>query len=481
LTVFTCNCTELFFFNRKNMRSSWIFIIHVLCLNGHQCAPMKQDEVNLRDNLKQLSEVGEKYVDEEVKKALIGIKQMKIMMERNEDKHIDLMKTLKKSSEEKQQALRLMDEVKARLEEEERQCQVSLKNLWDECESCLESTCMRYYTTCKCGVSTFKKKVEDFLRKIPPLIFTFHEDQGRDIQSNEKPEKEDTQLVKMEDLFSQLLSDVGSIFDRSFIFFKHMQKEFDQSFQTYFMSDLDLSESPSMPALPEVTTRIDSSQRSWGMPGFLQVVFDFSRTVFEGVSEVITDVFDEYRDYRRDVPEQTKGKYPDRSGMFSKIVSGRQRLQCRELRENSSGCPQFHERCQKCQDNLLHDCPNVPELHIKFDEAFKLVNLSGEQYEQILQVVRHHTEDTSYLLNKMKERFGWVSELSNMTIGPENIFNIVKVVPGDPSSKNETVVDVNILTSPTFTIKVPPNLDPKSPEFIEYTAGKALQLYKQNF
>jgi len=49
-----------------------------------------------------LSEVGEKYVDEEVKKALIGIKQMKIMMERNEDKHVDLMKTLKKSSEEKQ-------------------------------------------------------------------------------------------------------------------------------------------------------------------------------------------------------------------------------------------------------------------------------------------------------------------------------------------------------------------------------------------
>ena len=64
---------------------------------------------------------------------------------------------------------------------------------------------------------------------------------------------------------------------------------------------------------------------------------------------------------------------------------------------------------------------------MKFDEAFKLVNLSGEQYEQILKMVQRHTEDTSYLLNKMKERFGWVSELSNMTIGPENIFNIVKV------------------------------------------------------
>lgn len=88
------------------------------------------------------------------------------------------------------------------------------------------------------------------------------------------------------------------------------------------------------------------------------------------------------------------------------------------------------DRKDEVQDitlSFLTDCPNVPELHIKFDEAFKLVNLSGEQYEQILQVVRHHTEDTSYLLNKMKERFGWVSELSNMTIGPENIFNIVKV------------------------------------------------------
>ncbi|XP_040443325.1 clusterin-like protein 1 [Falco naumanni] len=461
------------------MKSSWLFIIYVLWLNGHQCAPTRQEEMNLQENLKVLSDVGEKYVDEEVKKALIGIKQMKIMMERNEDKHINLMKTLKKSSEEKQQALQLMDEVKARLEEEERQCHISLKNLWDECESCLESTCMRYYTTCKHGFSTFRRKVEDFLRKIPPLIFTFHEDQEKDIQFNEKPEKEDTQLEKMEDLFRQLLSDMGSVFNRSIIFFKQMQREFDQSFQMYFMSDLDLNESPSMTALPEDITRNNGSQKGWNIPGFLQTVFDFSKTVFEGVSEVITEAFDEYRDSRRDVPEQAKD--PDRRGMFSKIVSGRQRPQCRELRENSSGCPQFHERCQKCQDNLLHDCPNVPELHIKFDEAFKLVNLSEKQYEQILQVVQRHTEDTSYLLNKMKERFGWVSELSNMTIGPENIFNIVKVVPGDPSGNNETVVEVNILTSPTFTIKVPSNLDPKSGEFIEYIAGKALQLYKQNF
>ncbi|NXG49734.1 CLUL1 protein, partial [Psilopogon haemacephalus] len=380
-----------------------------------------------------LSEVGEKYVDEEVKKALIGIKQMKIMMEKNEDKHLDLMKTLKKSSEEKQQAQRLMDEVKERLEEEERQCQVSLKNLWDECGPCLESSCMRYYTACKPGLSAFTRKVEDFLRKIPPLIFTAPEDQGKDIQVHEKPEKEDTQLVRMEGVFSQLLLDMGSMFDRSFILFKQMQKEFDQSFQAYFMSDLDTNESvsvpavPAVPAVPQQPGRSDGSQKGWGIPGFFQTVFDFSKMVFEGVSEAITEAFEEYRDDTRGVPARAKGKYADRRDMFSKTFSGRKRPLCRELWESSPGCPQLHQRCQTCQDNLLQECPNVPELHLKLDEAFKLVNVSGEQYEQILQVVQRHTEDTSYLLNRMKERFGWVSELSNVTVGPENVFNIVKV------------------------------------------------------
>ncbi|XP_075775912.1 clusterin-like protein 1 [Pelodiscus sinensis] len=465
------------------MKSCWLILIHLLWLRDHQCAPTKEQEINPREQLKTLSEVGEKYVDEEVKKALIGIKQMKVMMERNEDKHVHLMKTLKKSSEEKQEALRLMDEVKEQLEEEERQCQVALRNLWDECKTCLESNCMRFYTTCQHGLSTFTSKVEDFFRKISPLTFTFHEDQEKDFQSNEKPEKENAQLVQMEDLFSQLLLDVSTIFDKSFAFFKQMQKEFDQSFQIYFVSDLDFTEPYYMPAFPEDPVGNSGFQKDWGMPGFLQIFFDFSKTLFEGVSEVISEAIDGYTESERDLPEEAKDS--DRSGMLSKIIPGHKRMLCKELRQNSSGCPQFQERCQKCQDNLMKECPNVPELHIKFDEAFKLVNVSDEQYKQILQVVQRHTEDTSYLLSKMKESFGWVSELSNVTIGPENIFNIVKVSPSvqeaDSFSLNGTVVDVNILTSPTFTIKVPHNLNIGSSEFIEYVAGKALQLYKQNF
>ncbi|XP_015280951.1 PREDICTED: clusterin-like protein 1 [Gekko japonicus] len=455
------------------MKSFLLFVIYLLWLRGQQGAPAKEEDIDT-ENLKVLSEVGEKYVDEEVKKALIGVKQMKIMMERNEAKHMELMKALKKSSGEKEEALRLLREVKERLEEEEDICEDSLDHLWDECESCLESNCMRFYTTCRRGLSSFTSKIRDFFRKMTPVSVSMYETEGKELQFNQKTEKEDDQLVQMDDLFNQLLSDVGTMFEKSFIFFKQMQKQFDQSFQMYFMSDPDTTDPYFLPTFTEDSMRNTGSPNEWGVQNFFQLVFDFSKTVVDGVSEMLTDVFEGYT--AREMDEETEDS--DKNGMFSKIVLGRERAQCNELRQNSSGCPEFHERCWKCQDSLLQVCPGVPELHIKFDDAFKLVNISAEQYRQILQLVQYHTEDTAYSLNKMKERFGWVSELSDKTIEPENIFNIVKV---SSDGLNETTVDVNILTSPTFTIKVPQELDTHSTEFTEYVAEKALQLYKKNF
>uniref|UniRef100_A0ACB8FDK7 Uncharacterized protein n=1 Tax=Sphaerodactylus townsendi TaxID=933632 RepID=A0ACB8FDK7_9SAUR len=328
-----------------------------------------------------------------------------------------------------------------------------------------------------------KLEIRDFFRKMTPVSVSMYETEGKELQFNQKPEQEDIQLVQMENLFNQLLSDVGTMFEKSFVFFKQMQKEFDQAFQMYFMSDPDITDPYFLPTVPEESMRNTGSSKEWGVQDVLQLVFDFSKTIVEGVSEVLTEAFDAYTETAREMGEQTEDS--DKSGMFSKMVQDQGRAPCNKLRQNSSGCPQFHERCHKCQDTLLQVCPSIPELHIKFDDTFKLVNISAEQYQQILQVVRRHTEDTSYLLNKMKERFGWVSELSNRTIGPENIFNIVKVSSyaktGEASSLNETTVDVNILTSPTFTIKVSQDFDTQNTEFIEYVAEKALQLYKKNF
>lgn len=51
--------------------------------------------------LAELSEKCEKLVDEEVRRALYGVKQMKEVMWKNEQKHEHLMKSLKHSSDKK--------------------------------------------------------------------------------------------------------------------------------------------------------------------------------------------------------------------------------------------------------------------------------------------------------------------------------------------------------------------------------------------
>lgn len=54
-----------------------------------------------------------------------------------------------------------MNEVQDHLEEKERLCQASSADSWDECTPCLESDCMRFYTTCQPRWSSVKNKVRE--------------------------------------------------------------------------------------------------------------------------------------------------------------------------------------------------------------------------------------------------------------------------------------------------------------------------------
>lgn len=58
-------------------------------------------------SLSELSLDGEKLVDEEVRRALYGVKQMKEVMVRNEQKHEHLMKSLQHSNDKKKVRLPL--------------------------------------------------------------------------------------------------------------------------------------------------------------------------------------------------------------------------------------------------------------------------------------------------------------------------------------------------------------------------------------
>ncbi|KAM7126405.1 clusterin-like protein 1 isoform 1-T2 [Molossus nigricans] len=456
-----------------------VFIVYLLWLKDCHCAPTWKDKTAIHENLKGFSEAGEIDVDEEVKKALIGMKQMKIMMRRREEEHTHIMKTLKKCREEKQEALKLMNEVQEHLEEEERRCQESLTDSWDECKSCLESDCMRLYTTCQPSRSSTENMIEQFFRKIYQFLFPFHEDNRKDLPVGEKVMEEDAQVTQIEHMFSHLTVDVRFLFNRSFNVFKQMQQEFDEAFQSYFMSDTDLIEPYVFPALFKEPTKKADVVQSWDLPSFFQLFCNFSLSIYQSVSTAITEMLNAMAD----LPKQHEDADP--GGLSSKTMSGQDRGLCEELGQNLSECFQVHARCQKCQDYLSEDCPDIPELYTKVDEALKLVNISDQQYVQILQVMQYHLEDTTYLMEKMREEFGWVTELENQTPGTENTFNSIKVVPpvhhGNVSKQDDTMIGLSILPSPNFTLKIPLEESSESSNFISYMLEKAIQHFKERF
>ncbi|XP_037364183.1 clusterin-like protein 1 [Talpa occidentalis] len=396
-----------------------VFIVYLLWLKGCHCAPTRKDKTAIHGNLKGFPEAGKIDVDEELKKALIGIKQMKIIMERREEKHINLMKTLKKCKE-KQEALKLMNEVQEHLKEEERLCQVSLTDSWDECKSCLESNCMRFYLTCQPTWSSMKNMVEQFFGTIYQFLCSFQEDDEKDLPDSENSTEEDVQLTQIENVFNQLAVDMRILFKKSCNVFKQTQQDFDQAFQSYFMSDTHLIEPHFFPALSKEPIKKANHVQSWDIPNFFQLFCNFSVSIYPSVSETITEMLHEIED----LPKQDKDS--NHPSLRSEILPVQDRELCEEIHQNLSECFQFHARCQKCQDYLQEECPDLPELHIKEDEALKLVNVSNQQYAQILQMTQHHLDDTKYLTEKRREQCGWVAELAKQSPGMENIFKSAK-------------------------------------------------------
>eukprot|EP00073_Rattus_norvegicus_P049743 XP_017452077.1 PREDICTED: clusterin-like protein 1 isoform X1 [Rattus norvegicus] len=371
-----------------------------------------------------------------------------------------------------------MNEVQERLEEEEKLCQASSIGSWDGCRPCLESNCIRFYTACQPGWSSVKSMMKQFLKKIYRFLSSQSED-VKDPPAIEQLTKEDLQVVHIENLFSQLAVDAKSLFNMSFYIFKQMQQEFDQAFQLYFMSDVDLME-PYPPALSKEIIKKEELGQRWGIPNVFQLFHNFSLSVYGRVQQIIMKTLNAIED------SWEPHKELDQRGMTSEMLPEQNGEMCEEFVKNLSGCLKFRKRCQKCHNYLSEECPDVPELHIEFLEALKLVNVSNQQYDQIVQMTQYHLEDTIYLMEKMQEQFGWVSQLASHNPVTEDIFNSTKAVPkihgGDSSKQDEIMVDSSsILPSSNFTVQNPPEEGAESSNVIYYMAAKVLQHLKGCF
>ncbi|KAK1885392.1 Clusterin-like protein 1 [Dissostichus eleginoides] len=129
------------------------------------------------------------------------------------------------------------------------------------------------------------------------------------------------------------------------------------------------------------------------------------------------------------------------------------------------------------------NCPSVQQLHSEVEEMHSLLNASQQQYDDTLQLVQRHTADTQRCLSNMQNRLCWVSQLSNSTTGPHNIFSVITVDAQQQIEsirpKADSLVVVTILDSAPITVTVPAELEVEDPAFIQYVAQEALILHKQ--
>lgn len=112
-------------------------------------------------------------------------------------------------------------------------------------------------------------------------------------------------MAQIENVFSQLTVDVRILFNRSLNVFKQMQQEFDQNFQSYFMSDADLMQPNFLPALSQEPRATLDPVQSWDIPSFFQLFYNFSLSIYHSISTTITETLNTIED----LPKQGKGKY----------------------------------------------------------------------------------------------------------------------------------------------------------------------------
>ncbi|XP_030630456.1 clusterin-like protein 1 [Chanos chanos] len=452
------------------MRAFLLSLVLLASLGVFHCAP---NTGITEETLKQLSLEGEKLVDEELRKALYGVKQMKEVMARNEEKHEHLMKSLFHTGEKKKGAAQMAEEVEQKLDEAEKQCKETLKSSWEECRPCLEDACKDFYTsTCRRGFSSFSSKVENFFRRVSSRLNS--RETQEEITINQSGENPDTEVVKIEESFSTLISKVGTLVNRSMVFVSRIHRELDSALRKAFSPEMEDRESEVV--LQPSSEEIDSAfLQGIGLEDVLDSFFDFGRSVVEEFGAVITQVFDDLTNATEEAEKQREKE------LFPRFLQNRKL--CRDLRRQSSECWQLQNKCEACQGTMLTECPSVRELHIELDEISELLEVSKQQYEEILGIVQRHTDDTVSWLNNMASDFGWVAELANNNTTPENIFSIATVVTEKEESDNgpvaETKVEVNILNSPTLTLTVPTELEPRDPGFIQYVAQEALSQYKK--
>ncbi|XP_063075238.1 clusterin-like protein 1 [Engraulis encrasicolus] len=458
------------------MRALAVAVVLMASLGVFHCAKEGPFPGISEETLKQLSMEGEKYVDEAVRKALYGIKQMKDVMAKNEEKHKHLMTSLQRSGEKKKGAEELVGEMENKLGEMEERCQDSVAAFWEDCRPCLEEKCKAFYTsTCRRSFSAFTNRVGNFFRKVGTHFGPPRRSEEAVVIEDGPTESPEQEAVRIEDSFSSLLAKVGGLVSRCAVLVSRMHRELDANLRKTFDPQAQAEKMEMEIALPSPGEDLDSGfLKGVGLDEVMESFFDFGRSVVEEFGAVLTQVFDDIGD----AAEQEKKRERE---LFPRFLENRKL--CRALRRQSSECWQLQHQCSACQGSTLSECPNIRDLNIELGEAAEMLEAAKQQYEEVLDIVQRHTDDTVTWLSNMAAEFDWVTELASNNSAPDDLFSVIRVQTqigeGESGPDGKTKVQVTILNSPLLTLSVPAELEVEGPDFVKYVAEEALDQFKQ--
>ncbi|XP_062267398.1 clusterin [Platichthys flesus] len=421
-----------------------------------------------REDLEQLSLQGEKYVAKQVENAVNGVKEMKSLMQKSSEDHKTFLDALEKTKQQKDEALRMAQEMEAKLEQEEEVCNETMKTLWEECKPCLKNTCVKYYSrTCSSGSGLVGRQLEDVLNRTSPFSIWIN---GENINVLEQEDRRQNKEFKnLEEKYTVMADGVDSIFSDSMKVHVHLNPP------VFFL-----------PGFLSPFTRHRRSVRSLFHNPFQGFQSLFSPMV--GMGKNFFGSMDSMMDMDTDTAPNEDGSVKEDVVMTQPFGSGR--MTCREIRRNSAGCIKFRDECQKCKDIQHLDCsgrkPLEGPLKEDLEEALAMAERFTQQYNSLLRRFEEQMFNTSSILDLFNRQFGWVSSLANNTDSQDGIFHVQTVIdreseekPDEGGKPRETDVSLQLFDSPTMNISVSGDIPWTDPKFSEVVAQEALDRYKE--
>ncbi|XP_017312023.1 clusterin [Ictalurus punctatus] len=412
------------------------------------------------DDLKKISQLGEKYVDKEIENAINGVKKMKTVMERSEEDHKKFLSSLDETKKQKEDALKVAQEMEEKLNEEQSVCNETTQALWEECKPCLKNTCIKYYSrTCSSGSGLVGRQLEEFLNRSSPFSIWIN---GQNIDTLEKEDQQQRRHFQdLERRYTDVADGVDSIFVDSMKVFDHMRSLHQ----------------------PGWFHRPSPIYRSL----FHDPQFPDFHSMFQPMRQMTQDVFGSIGLYMGG-----DSNFPSEDGSVNEDVIitrpfGNDKMTCREIRRNSAGCIKLREECEKCKEIQHIDCsgkkPLEGPLKEDLEQALALAERFTKEYNNLLRRFEEEMFNTSKLLDTLRNQFSWVSSLANHTTSDDGIFKIQTIICKDtenPETPGDTNVSVKLFDEPEMSFTVPGEIPWTDPKFSEVVAQEALDRYKHN-